>query len=133
MAGGVHRRKFCRASMVIGASRQHHSSSAQAAAAKTRPLLSCPLESQRVRLCQLTTDNGPLTTDMITRRQMLSRAGLGIGSLPLASLMSEQKLLGAESLSSPHFNPTAKSVIVLFMGGGVSHVDTFDPKPALSK
>ena len=64
---------------------------------------------------------------------MLSRAGMGFGSLALASLMSEQKLLGAESLSSPHFNPTAKSVIVLFMGGGVSHVDTFDPKPALTK
>ena len=33
----------------------------------------------------------------------------------------------------PHFEPRAKSVISLFMSGGVSHVDTFDPKPALSK
>src|SRR5437016_12062909 len=70
---------------------------------------------------------------MITRRQMLSRAGMGIGSLALASLMSEEKVLAADSLSSPHFNPKAKSVIVLFMGGGVSHVDTFDPKSALTK
>src|SRR5881394_1767967 len=70
---------------------------------------------------------------MISRRQILSRAGMGIGSLALASLLSDQKLLAAESLASPHFNPTAKSVILLFMGGGVSHVYTFDPKPALSK
>ena len=80
----------------------------------------------------------------MTRRDLLARAGGGFGSLALAGLMSDQKLLagpGAPSggldspLSprSPHFPCRAKSVISLFMYGGPSHVDLFDYKPALEK
>ncbi|MDB5355188.1 MAG: hypothetical protein JWN24_1641 [Phycisphaerales bacterium] len=72
----------------------------------------------------------------LSRRDMLRRAGLGVGSLALAAMMSEQKLLGAEPdgpLLGTHIVPRAKRVIVLFMGGGPSQVDTFDPKPELTK
>ncbi|MHC5539592.1 DUF1501 domain-containing protein, partial [Singulisphaera rosea] len=65
------------------------------------------------------------------------------GALALGGLMSEADLLttpaqGAESLTPlvsrpPQFAPKAKRVIHLFMNGGPSHVDTFDPKPALTK
>ena len=76
-----------------------------------------------------------------TRREMLSRAGGGFGSLALAGLLADQGLL-ADSTSatlSPlaakpaHFAPKAKSVIFLFMYGGPSHIDLFDHKPALKK
>ena len=80
----------------------------------------------------------------VTRRDMLARAGCGFGSLALAGLMSDQKLLAspgapASALNSPlsprasHFPGRAKSVIFLFMYGGPSHVDLFDYKPALEK
>ena len=76
----------------------------------------------------------------ISRRDMLFSAGGGIGGVALASLLSEQRLLGAPPATAalgnqrkPHFQPKAKSVISLFMTGGVSHIDTFDPKPALRK
>ncbi|MBI4585216.1 MAG: DUF1501 domain-containing protein [Planctomycetes bacterium] len=72
-----------------------------------------------------------------SRREMLRRAGLGIGSLALTSLMLEDGVLRAGEETSPIFNTKrrgrAKSVIFLFMGGGPSQVDTFDPKPDLSK
>jgi hypothetical protein len=59
--------------------------------------------------------------------------------LGLAWLLNQDGLLAAECASDnvaakkPHFEPRARSVISLFMSGGVSHMDTFDPKPALSK
>ncbi|MBM3811176.1 MAG: DUF1501 domain-containing protein [Acidimicrobiia bacterium] len=68
----------------------------------------------------------------ISRRDMLFQAGGGISGLALASLLGNDNLL-AQSASKPHFKPRAKSVISLFMTGGVSHIDTFDPKPALRK
>jgi Protein of unknown function (DUF1501) len=58
----------------------------------------------------------------LTRREMLARAGAGFGSVALAGLLE-----GAPSSAK------AKSVIYLFMHGGVSHVDTFDPKPELTR
>ena len=67
---------------------------------------------------------------------MLSRIGGGLGSLGLASVLSQQGLLGAESPLNPkrpHFAPRAKRIIHLFMNGGPSQVDTFDPKPELTK
>jgi len=74
--------------------------------------------------------------DPINRRQMLERAGLGLGSLALSMLLADEGRLHAAEAGSaaigPHFEGTAKSVICLFMGGGPSHVDTFDPKPALA-
>ncbi|HLF93156.1 MAG TPA: DUF1501 domain-containing protein [Planctomycetota bacterium] len=62
----------------------------------------------------------------LTRREMLRRAGAGFGALALAQIL-------AEASDAPHFRPRATSVISLFMGGGPSQVDTFDPKPLLSK
>ncbi|MGH9657200.1 MAG: DUF1501 domain-containing protein [Bryobacteraceae bacterium] len=67
----------------------------------------------------------------ISRRDLLFRAGGGISGLALVSLLDRDGLLAAPS--APHFKPRAKSVISLFMTGGVSHIDTFDPKPALKK
>jgi hypothetical protein len=58
-----------------------------------------------------------------SRRQFLARAGQGFGLLALSSLMQDQLLAATK----------AKRIIYLFMHGGVSHVDTFDPKPALAK
>jgi hypothetical protein len=72
----------------------------------------------------------------MTRREMLRRAGLGFGSLALTSLMLEDRLLASEEGATPlkpHFHGTAKSVIFLFMGGGPSQVDTWDPKPELAR
>jgi hypothetical protein len=70
---------------------------------------------------------GP-TPPMTTRREMLRLAGAGFGSLALAGLLAEE---GRAQESRPHLRPRAKSVIFLFMGGGPSQVDTFDPKPLL--
>ena len=68
------------------------------------------------------------------RREMLRRAGAGFGSVALSALLAEEARSGEESSGrAPHFAPRAKSVIFLFMGGGPSQVDTFDPKPLLSK
>src|SRR5687767_3203398 len=89
-------------------------------------------------------DHNPQLDDLfLTRRELLCRSGVGFGALGLAALMGGQGLLpraataGAPSLSplaprSPHFPAKAKRVIHLFMNGGPSHVDTFDPKPELT-
>ena len=74
---------------------------------------------------------------MVTRRDILARAGHGFGALALGSLLGDR----AEAVSrvnplaakAPNFAAKAKSVIFLFMVGGPSHIDTFDPKPALKK
>ncbi|MAB89577.1 MAG: hypothetical protein CMJ90_08985 [Planctomycetes bacterium] len=74
----------------------------------------------------------------ITRRFFIRRAGGALAGLPLAGLINEIPSLRSDSgLTSslatgmPHFAPTAKSVIFLFMYGGPSQVDTFDYKPKL--
>jgi Protein of unknown function (DUF1501) len=82
-------------------------------------------------------------SEWIDRRALLQRSGLGLGSLGLMSLLREQgfaiegtngtqpeSLMGARH---PHFPGRAKRVIHFFLNGGPSHVDTFDPKPALLK
>ena len=92
--------------------------------------------------------------DLMSRRDLLRRAGMGFGSLALGGLLAESGLAGggmasAADLASggaavggpvsplspkaPHFAPKAKRVIHLFMNGGPSQVDTFDPKPELTK
>jgi len=68
----------------------------------------------------------------LTRRAALHRMGAGFGALGLAGAISDTQLASAER-TRPHFAPRAKRVIFLFMNGGPSHVDTFDPKPALAK
>ena len=73
----------------------------------------------------------------LSRRTMLRRSALGFGSLGLYSLLQQSDLLAEPSSGGPlaskrpHFAPRAKRIIFLFMHGGVSHVDTFDPKPRL--
>ncbi len=70
----------------------------------------------------------------ISRRDMLARVGLGFGTLALTGLLADEGLLHADE-APVAADPAAKarSVIFLFMGGGPSQVDTFDPKPALRK
>jgi hypothetical protein len=84
----------------------------------------------------------PLTTGQLTRREMLSRSGVGMGLLGLAGVMAGDGLLAhpaqaagtsALALKPPHFAGKARRVVHLFMNGGPSQVDTFDPKPALDK
>ncbi len=80
----------------------------------------------------------------LTRRGFLGRCGMGVGALGLASLMDAAGLLAPDARADssllsplaprlPQFPGKAKQVIHLFMAGGPSHVDTFDPKPALAK
>jgi hypothetical protein len=66
---------------------------------------------------------------------MLASAGNGFGLLALSALMSDEAAAASPSaVPSPlHFRPKAKNVIFLFMDGGVSHVDSFDPKPKLDE
>lgn len=68
------------------------------------------------------------------RRQFLRDSFCGFGSLAFTSLLNDQ-LLRANPLSpkAPHGPAKAKSVIFLFMAGGPSHLETFDPKPLLNK
>ena len=63
------------------------------------------------------------------RREFLRRCGMGFGSLALADLLSQSAQAGAAT----HFPARAKHVIHIFLNGGVSQVDTFDPKPELTK
>jgi hypothetical protein len=67
----------------------------------------------------------------LPRREFLARAGGGIGSLALESLLSEQ--VDPLAPKKPHFSPKARRVISIFCFGGLSHMDTFDPKPELTK
>src|SRR5436190_23073510 len=77
------------------------------------------------------------------RRSFLRNAGCGFGAIALSAMLAEDgwadpdhKVGGvADPLApkKPHFEPTAKRVIFLFMSGGPSHVDLFDPKPELTR
>jgi len=72
----------------------------------------------------------------ISRRELLSRSGMGMGALALQPLIGNLASGGTTGVNpllpkSPHFAPKAKRVIHIFCNGGPSHVDTFDPKPAL--
>src|SRR5262245_36117874 len=66
------------------------------------------------------------------RRQFLMRSCGGLGALAVSSMMAADK---ADPLAPkpPHHPPTAKSMIFLFMEGGPSHIDLFDPKPELTR
>jgi hypothetical protein len=68
-----------------------------------------------------------------TRRELFSDAFGGFGALALSSLLAEAAAADPLAPKTPHFEPKAKSVIFLFMAGGPSQVDTFDPKPMLNK
>lgn len=78
--------------------------------------------------------NCPGRTRMLfSRRDMLSLSALGFGSLALHGMLAESHSLASASGSGPHHRPRAKNVIFCFMDGGVSHVDSFDPKPELER
>ena len=73
-----------------------------------------------------------------TRREMLARAAGGFGAIALNAMLADEMpasdaVATADPLApkQPHFAPQAKQVIFLYMTGGVSHVDSFDPKPDL--
>ena len=69
----------------------------------------------------------------LSRRQALSRVACGFGFLALAGMAAQAAARGANPVAARagHHRPRAKRVIFLFMGGGVSHLDSFDYKPAL--
>jgi hypothetical protein len=74
----------------------------------------------------------------LNRRQMLAASGCGFGQLALAAIAGSQVSAGAVSSNPmaprpPHFPARARRVIFLFMWGGPSHVDLFDPKPTLNR
>src|SRR5262245_8737537 len=77
----------------------------------------------------------------LTRRDWLLQAGAGFGGLALLDLLARDPDAAAEatartpaaSLPSWHRPATARSVIFLFMEGGPSHIDTFDPKPEVNR
>ena len=74
-----------------------------------------------------------------TRREFFTRAGSGLAGIALAQMLHQDGLLAATGSADPmapkqpHFPGKAKRVIHIFANGGASHVDTFDPKPALEK
>src|SRR5262245_52456541 len=80
---------------------------------------------------------------MLSRRDVLRRIGGGLGAVGLSSVFADAGFLTAApsgqaannplAPKQPHFTPRAKRVIFLFMNGAPSHVDTFDPKPALTR
>src|SRR6266568_4264053 len=70
---------------------------------------------------------------LCSRRQFLARCGMGLGALGLASLLSEDTIAAAAGAKPTHFPAKAKHVIHIFAQGAPSHIDTWDPKPALAK
>ena len=69
-----------------------------------------------------------MITSPLSRREMLTQCSTGFGLLALSGLLQAQ---GSRPL--PHVRPRAKNVIFCFMSGGVSHLDSFDPKPTLAR
>ncbi len=76
---------------------------------------------------------------LIGRRDWLNQSAIGLGSVAMASLLAEKKCVNASDQPQaglsvvPHQIRKAKSIIWLFMAGGPSQVDTFDPKPELTR
>jgi hypothetical protein len=74
-----------------------------------------------------------------TRRAFLADLGMGFTGLALGALLAEDGLVRADAPAwappdgRPHFHPRARAVIWIFLSGGYSHVETFDPKPALNR
>jgi len=79
-----------------------------------------------------------MNSSLFTRRHLLARAAGGFGSVALAHLLAETSRAESVQASNPlaprpvHHPAKAKNVIFLFMSGGVSHMDSFDPKPKLT-
>src|SRR5687768_2393576 len=92
-----------------------------------------------------TSNNFMARSHLCSRRHFLHANAFGLGTLALACLLRDDKLLAApvkphgDALrfdlqpKAPHFEPKAKAMISLFMMGGPSQMDLFDPKPMLTK
>jgi hypothetical protein len=84
---------------------------------------------------------GRFAAPPITRRQMLLQCASGFGAIALTALLDDKAFGGGRQVSHadpmaphpPHYTPKATNVIFLYMDGGPSQVDTFDPKPRLQK
>src|SRR3954470_13260548 len=73
-------------------------------------------------------------TGSLSRRALLARLAGGFGAVALSALLDEQARGGSLGASrGPHHPPRAKRAIFLFMSGGPSHIDSFDPKPLLTR
>ena len=102
------------------------------------------LRAPRSALASLSAPHSALP---LSRRELLSRSGIGLGMLGLSSVLAADGSLGGAAVRAdqasaaagplavkkPHFPGKAQRVVHLFMNGGPSQVDTFDPKPALDK
>ena len=77
------------------------------------------------------TDDNRLAS-ALSRRELLGRVAFGFGGMALAGMLRGE-VAAADASTIPHFTPKVKSVIFLHQVGGPSHVDMFDPKPALAK
>lgn len=76
----------------------------------------------------------------VHRRAFLADVGMGFTGLALGAMLARDGIVRADAPAEwqppngkPHFTPKAKSVVWLFMNGGVSHMESFDPKPELTK
>ncbi|MFT5299787.1 MAG: hypothetical protein ACI814_000560 [Mariniblastus sp.] len=88
-------------------------------------------------------NHSPLNPQQLTRRQLFQECGVGVGKIALASLLaggmgnlahgSVPQRIASPTFDGPHFPPTAKRVIYLFMAGAPSHLDLFDYKPKLAE
>src|SRR5262245_31523152 len=82
-------------------------------------------------------ESGSEPDELLTRRKLLSHFGTGIAGLALTELLWRDKLLAAapppalRPHSLPHFPPRAKRAVHIYLGGGLSQVDSFDYKPEL--
>ncbi|MDA0588278.1 MAG: DUF1501 domain-containing protein [Planctomycetota bacterium] len=68
-----------------------------------------------------------------SRRSFLQNSSAGFGWLALSGLLADRAFAGESATPAPHFPAQAKNVVLCFMDGGPSHVDTLDPKPELTK
>ncbi|MEI7462290.1 MAG: DUF1501 domain-containing protein [Pirellula sp.] len=82
----------------------------------------------------------PTSNGGIHRRAFLADMGMGFTGLALGAMLSQDGIVRADATKlwlppngQPNFPPKAKSVVWLFMNGGVSHMESFDPKPELTK
>ena len=86
-------------------------------------------------------DRTQVSSSYLPRRSFLSDLGMGFTGLALGSMLADDgRVRAGESVTAnvsggvtEHFTPRAKSVIWIFLSGGYSHMETFDPKPALNK
>src|SRR5262245_1833478 len=80
---------------------------------------------------------------VVSRRDMLTRTGMGFGAIGLTQLLGAEGPITSTARAAstltplapkpPQFAPRARHVIHIFLNGGCSHIDSFDPKPALVK